>query len=536
MLSTDTTYLNMNKTLARTIKGRVELYDGSTLLGTYSPTDALQYIHVERAGEDGKFFGFGVCQKVTIKLIDKNRTITPVKGNIVKLYFSANNSSHLRVCPSFILTGVERDEKTNILTLTGYDKLYSTTVLKFSDLNLEAPYSPSDVAMAIARYLGIYGLVKSNGYTNPDWNTQYEDGANFTGEETLRVVLNAIAEATQTIYFMDYSHQYTDEYLYFKALDVNDDADLVIRNEDYFDLTTQPAKTITGVCHVTDLGDNVVAGDGTIQYVRNNAFWTLSTDIAARVTNALNKVNGLTITPINCTWRGNFVTQLGDKIALEDKTGANVISYILNDSFEYNGGFKQVTTWSYEEQKQETATPVTLSEKINQTFAKIDKAAAEITLFSSTIDGYETDISQLQVTSNDIRASVETLSENTLVSLDGVNTELGELAKKVEATMTSEQVELIVSQTLSNGVESVTTSTGFTFDDEGLHISKSTSEMESLLDETGLTVSRRGTKMLTATSDGVNARNLTAQEYLRIETIRFEKFGNNRMGCFWIGD
>lgn len=535
MLSTDTTYLNMNKTLARTIKGRVELYDGSTLLGTYSPTDALQYIHVERAGDSGKFFGFGVCQKVTIKLIDKNRTITPVKGNIVKLYFKANNSSHLRVCPSFILTGVERDEKTNILTLTGYDKLYSTTVLKFSDLNLEAPYSPSDVAMAIAKYLGIYGLVKSNGYTNPDWDTKYANGANFTGEETLRVVLNAIAEATQTIYFMDYSHKYTNEYLYFKALAVSGDADLVIRNEDYFDLTTQPAKTITGVCHVTDLEDNVVAGDGTIQYVRNNAFWTLSTDIAARVTNALDEVNGLTITPINCTWRGNFVTQLGDKIALEDKTGANVISYILNDSFEYNGGFKQVTTWSYEEQKQETAAPVTLGDKINQTFAKIDKASSQITLFASTVEEQNENIAQLQVSSDGIRASVEEIAENTQVSLDGVNQELGTLSKKVEASMSAEQVEIIVSRTLANGVESVTTSTGFTFDDEGLHIKKSTSEMESLLDDTGLTVSRGSTKVLTATSEGVDARNLTAQEYLEIEDVRFERYNGSRMGCFWIG-
>ena len=59
--------------------------------------------------------------------------------------------------------------------------------------------------------------------------------------------------------------------------------------------------------------------------------------------------------------------------------------------------------------------------------------------------------------------------------------------------------------------------------------------MQSLLNETGLKVTSVGTTMLQATAEGVDARNLTAQEYLKIENVRFEKYNSTRMGCFWIG-
>ena len=42
--------------------------------------------------------------------------------------------------------------------------------------------------------------------------------------------------------------------------------------------------------------------------------------------------------------------------------------------------------------------------------------------------------------------------------------------------------------------------------------------------------------MLTANKDGVNATNLKAITYLIIgERSRFENYGTDRTGCFWIG-
>ena len=60
-------YSTMNDALLRKIEGKVGLYNDSTLLDTFLPTDKLQEITIARVGEKGKFFGFGVCQQATVK-------------------------------------------------------------------------------------------------------------------------------------------------------------------------------------------------------------------------------------------------------------------------------------------------------------------------------------------------------------------------------------------------------------------------------------------------------------------------------------
>ena len=99
--------------------------------------------------------------------------------------------------------------------------------------------------------------------------------------------------------------------------------------------------------------------------------------------------------------------------------------------------------------------------------------------------------------------------------------------------MTSDAVKLSIREELANGVDKVYTSTGFSFDADGLRVSKTGSEMDTLLDEDGLTVYRNNTEVLTADNTGVNGINMTVRQYLIIGGSRFEAYGN-RTGCFWI--
>ena len=55
----------------RMIGARVELYEGSTLTQIFKYTDALRSFKVERIGEENKFFGFGVCHKLNVKLMER---------------------------------------------------------------------------------------------------------------------------------------------------------------------------------------------------------------------------------------------------------------------------------------------------------------------------------------------------------------------------------------------------------------------------------------------------------------------------------
>lgn len=89
-------------------------------------------------------------------------------------------------------------------------------------------------------------------------------------------------------------------------------------------------------------------------------------------------------------------------------------------------------------------------------------------------------------------------------------------------------------QTLQENTGQVITSTGYSFSDSGLRISKSGQEMQCLVDHTGLYVSRSGTPVLQAGNRGVTAVDVTVGNYLEVgEHARFEDFQGGT-ACFYI--
>ncbi len=538
-------YSTMNDALLRKIEGKVGLYNSSTLLDTFLPTDKLQEITIARVGEKGKFFGFGVCQQATVKIIDKANDLVFLKGENLKTSFRANSgSAYARVCPSFYIKDAVRDEKTSVYTITAYDALDSAVGHVFSELGMEAPYTLINVIDAVKSILGLSGISYPSGF-----DISYENGANLSGDETLRAILNSVAEVTQTIYYVDHR-----DYLVFKRLDKTGDPVLTISKNDYFELTTALPVTISKIMSVTELGDNVDAGDdtGVVQYVRDNPFWNARTDLQTLLPTAVDRISGLTIVPYNLKWRGNFLTELCDKIKVEDKYGNLVTTYILDDSFTYKGGFSQTSDWEYkpDSERATSSNPLTVGEKINQTFARVDKVNRTVTLHASEIAEAKSSISELQVNTQGISSSVSTivntqtdLSETIVDIQNGLSEQnksnakqFETLTKKVEATMTSTDVQLAISTELAKGTDKVTTSTGFTFNDKGLTISKSDSEMRTNIDEDGMSIFKGSEEVLTANNIGVDAKNLHATTYLIIGTnSRFEDYGSDRTGCFWIG-
>ena len=538
-------YSTMNDALLRKIEGKVGLYDSSTLLDTFLPTDKLQEITIARVGEKGKFFGFGICQQATVKIIDKANDLIFLKGENLKTSFRANSgSAYARVCPSFYIKDAVRDEKTSVYTITAYDALDSAVGHVFSELGMEAPYTLINVIDAVKSILGLSGISYPTGF-----DISYENGANLSGDETLRAILNAVAEVTQTIYYVDHR-----DYLVFKRLDKTGDPVLTISKNDYFELTTALPVTLSKIMSVTELGDNVDAGDdtGVIQYVRDNPFWNARTDLQTLLPAAVDRISGLTIVPYNLKWRGNFLTELCDKIKVEDKYGNLVTTYILDDSFTYKGGFSQTSDWEYkpDSERATSSNPLTVGEKINQTFARVDKVNRTVTLHASEIAEAKSNISELQVNTQGITSSVSTIVNtqtdlsDTIVDIqNGISQQnvsnakqFETLTKKVNATMTSTDVQLAISTEIAKGTDKVTTSTGFTFNEDGLTINKSDSEMRTNIDEDGMSIFKGSEEVLTANNTGVDAQNLHATTYLIIGTnSRFEDYGSDRTGCFWIG-
>lgn len=701
MIETTQTSLDALVSPSREIKAKIDLFDGTTKKATFTGSDKIKKFQIERAGEEGKFFGFGVSQKLELELLDKNRELNIVKGNTFDVYLTAD-TTYTKIL-SCEVDSIKRDEKTNGLTITAYDALYRASGHQVKDLTLTKPYTIKDFCEACGAKLGV--SVKGI----DTFTLSYPNGANFDGAETLREALDMVAEATQTIYFIDSTNA-----LVFKKLDKAGANLLTIDNNIYFEYKNNGPRVLKTICSTNELGDDVsesgTTGDAT-QFVRDNAFWELRDDITDLVHNAVVAVGGLSISQFECKWRGNFFLEIGDKIQILGKDNSSAITYLLNDTLVYNGGLNQTSSWKYTDSGETASNPTNLGEAIKQTYAKVDKQNKEITLLASEVrtqtetikktvkqvdveyylstssstptggtwsteappweenkymwsrqkitytdgtfairnatciagakgtdgkDGTDgkpgsdgapgrgitsvtteyyistsetelaggawsetqptweegkyiwtrskivynnptsteyttavcdatwkeinaiqgqqktiiTDVAELKVAKDSITASVSQITENqsglnsSLTDLQNAFTDQNQtnaeqfdtLTQKVESSMTSEQVHLAISTELSKGVDKVTTSTGFTFNEAGLTINKSDSEISTNIDEDGMSIYKNNEEVLTADNTGVTQINATIKQYLIVgKNSRFEDYGSDRTGCFWIG-
>lgn len=537
MVNTTTSFKTAISASTRRVKAKVELYKGSTLVNTFTQEDAIKSIDIERVGEDSKFFGFGVTHRVNVKLRDVTRTLNISTENNFKISLGVADGNTINYVsfPSCFVTEVNRDENTNALSITAYDCLNKSKTFTVDSLGLQAPYTIKNVIEAAGGVLGASSVVLDTNVTA--FNLSYETGANFEGSETLQEVLTAAAEATQTIYYMNSNNA-----LVFKQLDKDGAAVKTITKNDYFTLDSGTNRRLQTIASVTELGDNYSHSTtqlGTTQYIRNNPFWDLRDDIATLVENAVTTMGNMTINQFNCDWRGDFSLEAGDKIALTTKDNQTVISYLLNDTITYDGGLEQKSEWEYKETEETASNPVTLGETLKQTYAKVDKANKQVEIVASETAMNSEAISALQINTDSISASVKKVEDNTLEALAGVNSDISTLTSRVDAAITAEDVTIAIKSELDNGVSKVETSTGFKFDESGLTISKTGSEMATNIDEDGMTISRDNEEMLVADHEGVTAYNLHANTYLIIGgTSRFEDYdkdGETRTGCFWIG-
>lgn len=528
---------NNFETPVRLIGAKVELYEGSTLADTYNQYYGIKEFTIERAGES-KFFGFGICQKFNIHLIDKDRTIYISTADSFKVFLSTGEN-YISSFPVFYVTETHRDENTNELSVTAYDAIYKANSIQVNSLVLTSQdetntYTIKDYANACANALGVELVISSDAAES--FTLSYEGGANFEGTETVREALNAMAEATQTIYYIDSNNK-----LVFKRLDLTGEAVLDIDKSKYITLESGENRRLGTITNTTELGDNVSVSTvvtGSTQYIRDNPFLELRSDITTILNNALSAVGGLTINQFSCEWRGNPLLEIGDKISLTTKDNNEVISYLLDDTLSYNGSLSQSSKWQYDDNTTETeSNPVTLGEAIKQTYARVDKANKNIQLVTSVIESNSESISSLEIDTEGITALVQQLKENTDNSLEGINDDIDDLISRVEATMSAEDVTLKIQTELDNGIDKVTTSTGYTFNDNGLTISKTGTEMSTTITEDGMTVYRDNEAVLVANNEGVKAEDLHATTYLIIgANSRFEDYGDNRTGCFWIGN
>lgn len=508
------------------IKARVELYKGSTLTAICNCGEVLRDFTLERTGEN-KFFGFGICQKLHGTLIDIHKTLDISKENTVEAVFGVGEN-YIYPFPKFYVQEFKRDEVSGSITFSAYDILYKAENYTFADLKLGENYTIEVVAAACANILQV--PMKFINVDDSLLDTVYDESIdgikpNFTKKESVRRVLDAIAEMTQTIYYID-----SDWELVFRRLNPTEAPVITIDRGQYASFLNEGTRRLKNIMSVTEGEDNVHTegtGEGSTQFLRDNPFLTLRTDIGSLLDQMQANVGGMTLSQFETNWTGNYLLEIGDRLAFETED-STIYSYLLDDTITFEGAIMQFTRWAFKENEGERASnPTTLGDALNDTYIKVDKQGKRIDMVASESTANKDAIAAIRIDTNSISQSVTEVQKDVENKFEDIEGNLITVTNKVETLVTSETFEVEINKIIDNGVKKVETSTGFTFNEEGLMVEKTNSEMKTQITEDGMKVFRKDTEVLTADNEGVKAEDLHATTYLIIgENSRFEDYNN----------
>ena len=412
---------------------------------------------IERNAEDSKFFGTGVCQKMTLETIMTNfgsqvRTINPVCG-VSGFTFST---------PLFYITEVIQDEVANKITYTAYDGLYFATLHKIKEANLPSTYTIKELAeKAVALIPELSGVDTSS------LNLPFTS-ANLSGEETCREIFDDIAEATQTNYYVN-----SENILCFKRM--NTIVSVNVPKTAYFEATTGAVYVLKTIMSVTELGDNAsatatgspdVSGIEVTQYVRENCFYTQlkDTQIKNALQYAINNAGNSYLYEYSIKWRGITATEPFDIISFANKDGVYVEAVLFNDTISYNGGLIEESSWSYKAQD-ETEESSGIGERINNTFARVNKVDNTVKIHAGLINNLQEEYAELNVTVDGINTKVQKNSGD-ISTLNQTATEINTQVQKNTGEIstlnqTATELRSEVTDANNNATQAIQTANGF---------------------------------------------------------------------------
>ena len=396
---------------SRMIRGKVVVVDGG-LTSEYGYANKLQSIEQEVSAVKGKMFGAVVSYKSTIKLID-------VK-NVVQINVGAKASPQIGISGELLpmtpvyISSNTFDEVKGIRTLIGEDAIGFTDKYIWNDIkgNLGDPFTIQDVFAAIANKIGTEFMITGE---LPNINAVYTKATfNVNGDETLRQILTAAAEATGGMVFINGNGK-----MEIKML--SNTIALAIDKNTQFNLSTEPSSSLSGIISINELNDMISVGNNSsyVSVISVNPFIDPTDDSSqGKLQNLFVKCQGNTFYPYKLKWRGNPALEIGDKIRLTLRDGSVIDTWYLGEKVKYTGGMSAESSWEADESEKPEVGSQTISDTTRRTMAKVDKANQKITLLTEASDEQGQKISQLEV------------------SLDGIRTEASEVSGTANGAMT----------------------------------------------------------------------------------------------------
>lgn len=236
------------------------------------------------------------------------------------------------------------------------------------------------------------------------------------------------------------------------------------------------------------------------------------------------RVQGISYTPCTLRCAAGCGVKPGDVIRVEDRSGRERQVYVMSSqeqggvlTLHATGSARRDSCGAVNIAAYKGLTGKVLNLRADIEGLKIENADAKENMasFSLNLDGIASQVRQNRADADRLQTAYSVLEQ------------------------TGEGLQLQVQTILEEGTQRVTTKTGYTFDEEGLKITKQGQEMENLLDHTGMYVRRSGQVILQANNQGVAATDVTVRNFLVIgDHARLEDYADgadlNRTACFYL--
>lgn len=255
-----------------------------------------------------------------------------------------------------------------------------------------------------------------------------------------------------------------------------------------------------------DIG--VIVGEGNNTYIIEDNFLVYGKEPAEleEIANkTFERIRLIQYRPMSVALRGNPCMEVGDSILVHTRN-KDVASYILQRTIK---GIQSLRDTFSAEGVYEYA------EKVNSANKEVKQLRGKVNSLERTV---EQTVEKIADVENEMSTTITQTVDSLKVEIETAAQDVGNL--KEEVNKNTDNIN----------------KTAFEFDTEDLTIKKSGSEMETHISEDGMIVKKSGQDVLVANNAGVDATNLHAKTYLIIgKNSRFEDYGDNRTGCFWIG-
>lgn len=266
-----------------------------------------------------------------------------------------------------------------------------------------------------------------------------------------------------------------------------------------------------------------VEGEANSYIITGNYLLTSSTtDALLPVAQTIyEEIQGVTYTPCKVSIPITMGINVGDIISVTDKNGLSFTTYVMSktqagqrDTLECTGSARRdsSTVVNNEEYRALSGKILEIRKQVEGLYVKNADADGRMAQLELAVDGINTQVSSQNDAIGQVRQDMTTIQQN------------------------ADSVSIQIQDIIDNGVSKVITGKGYEFGDDGMRISDPTSEVENLIDHTGMMVSNTDEMVLQANKDGVNALNITVRQYLIAPGSRYEEYddgtGEKFTACF----